>query len=85
MHYNKYEYFSENFILNFMLFLNYFITFSTFPFIIIKFFGKQFLIIFFIGDIIGRYLSSLTVHLNETLYKSINFYFLLLHISNIYF
>ena len=32
----KYQYFSENFILNYLLFINYSITFSTFPFSNIK-------------------------------------------------
>ncbi len=70
----KYEYFSNNFILNYLLFINYSINFSTVPLYIIKFFGKQFLIAFCIGDIIGRYLSSSTKHLNETHYKPIIFF-----------
>ena len=70
----KYEYFSENFLLNYLLFINYSINFSTVPLYIIKFFGKQFLIAFCIGDIIGRYLSSSTKHLNETHYKPIIFF-----------
>ena len=70
----KYEYFSNNFILNYLLFINYSITFSTVPFLILKIFGKKFLIVFIIGDIIGRYLSFLTTCINEAHYKPIIFF-----------
>ena len=74
----KYEYFSRNFILNYLLFINYSITFSTFPLLKLYFVGEQFCKVFIIGDIIGRYLSSLTEILNETYYRA-TFFFRLIY------
>ena len=70
----KYEYFSKNDLLNYLLFINYSITFSTFPLLKLYPFGVRFFVVFIIGDIIGRYLSSFAEFLNENHYMHLIFF-----------
>ena len=72
----KFDYFKKNIILNFILYFNYSISFSTTFILLIMKTNKKNMYIFILSDILGRFLGS---KMNENFFKP------LLFISCLYF
>ena len=67
----KFDYFKNNFILNFLILINYSITYSILPKFILIYTDKKYLYMFTVSDIVGRILGK---KLNEDVFMPIIFF-----------